>query len=113
MTANRLFLAIVPATIMLAATIAMPGVEHWLATFGRPAPSWGEHERGGLPPFRSRAGRSIRTARLPHTEAKTRGGRRRLSSGCQSVSGPQDGLVSGYTMPWASGSNARTTALIS
>lgn len=37
MTANRLLLATVPAAIMLAATMLMPGVEQWLATFGKTA----------------------------------------------------------------------------
>ncbi len=37
MTANRLLLATVPAAIMLSAMVAMPGVEHWLATFGKTA----------------------------------------------------------------------------
>ncbi|MFJ1311790.1 Ti-type conjugative transfer system protein TraG [Agrobacterium sp. P15N1-A] len=37
MMANRVLLATVPAAIMLAATINMPGIEHWLAAFGRTA----------------------------------------------------------------------------
>lgn len=37
MTANRLLLATVPAAIMLAATIGVSGVEHWLAAFGKTA----------------------------------------------------------------------------
>ncbi|WWV85277.1 Ti-type conjugative transfer system protein TraG (plasmid) [Agrobacterium tumefaciens] len=37
MTANRILLAVVPATTMIAAVILMPGIEHWLAAFGRTA----------------------------------------------------------------------------
>lgn len=35
MTANRLLLASLPAAAMLAATILIPGVEHWFAAFGK------------------------------------------------------------------------------
>ena len=37
MTPSRLLLAIVPAAIMIAVTVLMPGVEHWLAAFGKTA----------------------------------------------------------------------------
>ncbi|UWU19565.1 Ti-type conjugative transfer system protein TraG (plasmid) [Rhizobium sullae] len=37
MTATRLLLAIVPATMMISAAIVVPGIEHWLATFGTTA----------------------------------------------------------------------------
>lgn len=39
MTANRLLLAIMPAAIMIAATVAMPGIEQWLSGFGTTAQS--------------------------------------------------------------------------
>ncbi|WP_312621869.1 hypothetical protein [Agrobacterium pusense] len=34
MTPSRLLLAIVPATIMCAATIVISGIEQWMAAFG-------------------------------------------------------------------------------
>ncbi|RWC00340.1 MAG: Ti-type conjugative transfer system protein TraG [Mesorhizobium sp.] len=37
MTANRVLLAMLPAAIMLAATVLLPGIEHWLAAFGTTA----------------------------------------------------------------------------
>ncbi|WP_273772456.1 Ti-type conjugative transfer system protein TraG [Brucella intermedia] len=37
MTPSKLLLAIVPGAIMVAATMALPGVEHWLAAFGKTA----------------------------------------------------------------------------
>ncbi|RWO61967.1 MAG: Ti-type conjugative transfer system protein TraG [Mesorhizobium sp.] len=37
MTANRIFLTLMPATMMVGATILIPGVEHWLAAFGKTA----------------------------------------------------------------------------
>ncbi len=37
MTLNKLLLAILPATIMIAATILVPGIEQWLAGFGKTA----------------------------------------------------------------------------
>ncbi|TGV68306.1 conjugal transfer protein TraG, partial [Mesorhizobium sp. M00.F.Ca.ET.149.01.1.1] len=37
MTANKVLLATVPGAIMLAATVLLPGVEHWLAAFGATA----------------------------------------------------------------------------
>lgn len=37
MTVNRLLLAIAPVALMLAATILIPGVEHWLAACGKSA----------------------------------------------------------------------------
>ncbi|KAB2723427.1 Ti-type conjugative transfer system protein TraG [Brucella intermedia] len=37
MKPSKLMLAIVPGAIMVAATMALPGVEHWLAAFGKTA----------------------------------------------------------------------------
>lgn len=37
MTVNRILLAVIPATIMIAAMMLMPGIERWLAAFGRTA----------------------------------------------------------------------------
>ncbi|RWH90154.1 MAG: Ti-type conjugative transfer system protein TraG [Mesorhizobium sp.] len=37
MTANRILLALIPATMMVGATILIPGIEHWLAAFGKSA----------------------------------------------------------------------------
>ncbi|RWF88350.1 MAG: Ti-type conjugative transfer system protein TraG [Mesorhizobium sp.] len=37
MTANRIALALIPATMMVGVTIIMPGIEHWLAAFGKTA----------------------------------------------------------------------------
>ncbi|TIN33968.1 MAG: conjugal transfer protein TraG, partial [Mesorhizobium sp.] len=37
MTANKVLLATLPAAIMPAATVLLPGVEHWLAAFGTTA----------------------------------------------------------------------------
>ncbi|MGV1768244.1 Ti-type conjugative transfer system protein TraG [Rhizobium rhizogenes] len=37
MTVNRLLLALLPVTIMIAVTVLMPGVELWLAAFGKTA----------------------------------------------------------------------------
>ncbi|MCJ9722220.1 Ti-type conjugative transfer system protein TraG [Agrobacterium sp. SHOUNA12C] len=37
MTANRLLLALLPVTIMVAVTVLMPGAEFWLAAFGKTA----------------------------------------------------------------------------
>ena len=37
MTANRILLAVVPPLIMIAIALALPGVEQWLATFGKTA----------------------------------------------------------------------------
>ncbi|APO69792.1 conjugal transfer coupling protein TraG 1 (plasmid) [Rhizobium gallicum] len=37
MTLNRFLLAILPAAIMIAATIVLPGIEQWLAGFGKTA----------------------------------------------------------------------------
>ncbi|MBA1344925.1 Ti-type conjugative transfer system protein TraG [Rhizobium sp. WYCCWR 11146] len=37
MTASRLFLAAIPVTTMIALVVLMPGVEHWLAAFGKTA----------------------------------------------------------------------------
>ncbi|ATU95354.1 Ti-type conjugative transfer system protein TraG [Phyllobacterium zundukense] len=37
MTVNRLVLAIMPATLMITAAIFVPGIEHWLAAFGKTA----------------------------------------------------------------------------
>ncbi|GLS35013.1 conjugal transfer protein TraG [Mesorhizobium tianshanense] len=37
MTANRVLLALIPATMMVGVTILMPGIEHWLAAFGKTA----------------------------------------------------------------------------
>ncbi|NTJ11739.1 Ti-type conjugative transfer system protein TraG [Rhizobium lusitanum] len=37
MTVNRLLLALLPVTIMVAVTVLMPGVELWLAAFGKTA----------------------------------------------------------------------------
>ncbi|MCZ4292188.1 Ti-type conjugative transfer system protein TraG [Hoeflea alexandrii] len=37
MTANRVLLAVVPPLIMIAIALALPGVEQWLATFGKTA----------------------------------------------------------------------------
>lgn len=37
MTPNKFLLAILPATIMIAATILVPGIEQWLAGFGKTA----------------------------------------------------------------------------
>ncbi|TBA94306.1 Ti-type conjugative transfer system protein TraG (plasmid) [Rhizobium ruizarguesonis] len=35
MTASKVFLAIVPATTMIVVVVFMPGIEHWLAAFGK------------------------------------------------------------------------------
>ncbi|MEI8703244.1 Ti-type conjugative transfer system protein TraG (plasmid) [Mesorhizobium mediterraneum] len=37
MTANRIALALIPAMMMVGVTILMPGIEHWLAAFGKTA----------------------------------------------------------------------------
>lgn len=37
MAANRILLAVIPTTIMIVAAIVMPGIEHWLAAFGKTA----------------------------------------------------------------------------
>ncbi|RWI01188.1 Ti-type conjugative transfer system protein TraG [Mesorhizobium sp.] len=37
MTANRIALALIPATAIVGVTILMPGIEHWLAAFGKTA----------------------------------------------------------------------------
>ncbi|RWK26980.1 Ti-type conjugative transfer system protein TraG [Mesorhizobium sp.] len=37
MTANRILLALIPATMMVGATILLPGIEHWLTAFGKTA----------------------------------------------------------------------------
>jgi type IV secretion system protein VirD4 len=37
MAVNRLALAVIPAAIMVAAMFAVPGIEHWLARFGKTA----------------------------------------------------------------------------
>ncbi|TIQ37260.1 MAG: Ti-type conjugative transfer system protein TraG [Mesorhizobium sp.] len=37
MTANRILLALIPATMMVGMTILLPGIEHWLAAFGKTA----------------------------------------------------------------------------
>lgn len=37
MAANRILLALIPATTMIAVTVVMPGIEHWLAAFGKTA----------------------------------------------------------------------------
>ncbi|BCH19526.1 Ti-type conjugative transfer system protein TraG [Mesorhizobium sp. L-2-11] len=37
MTANRTVLALIPATMMIGVTILIPGIEHWLAAFGKTA----------------------------------------------------------------------------
>ncbi|AUX79332.1 Ti-type conjugative transfer system protein TraG [Sinorhizobium fredii] len=34
MTVNRILLTVIPAALMVAAAIVMPGIEHWLAAFG-------------------------------------------------------------------------------
>src|SRR5437870_5408970 len=36
-TANRVLLAVIPVTIMIFAVILMPGIEQWLAAFGKTA----------------------------------------------------------------------------
>ena len=35
MTANRILLAVVPPLMMIAIALALPGIEQWLATFGK------------------------------------------------------------------------------
>ena len=37
MTASKLFLAVIPATTMIVVVVFMPGIEHWLAAFGKTA----------------------------------------------------------------------------
>ncbi|WP_312808357.1 Ti-type conjugative transfer system protein TraG [Agrobacterium cavarae] len=37
MTASKLFLAVIPAMTMIVVVLFMPGIEHWLATFGKTA----------------------------------------------------------------------------
>ncbi|MBB6488914.1 Ti-type conjugative transfer system protein TraG [Rhizobium lusitanum] len=39
MAVNRIALAIIPAAFMVAAVVAIPGIEHWLAGFGKTAQS--------------------------------------------------------------------------
>ena len=37
MTANRILLAVVPPLVMIAIALMLPGIEQWLATFGKTA----------------------------------------------------------------------------
>ena len=37
MTASKVFLAVIPATTMIALVVSMPGIEHWLAALGKTA----------------------------------------------------------------------------
>ncbi|MGV2192143.1 Ti-type conjugative transfer system protein TraG [Agrobacterium vitis] len=37
MTASKVFLAVIPATTMIVVVVFIPGIEHWLAAFGKTA----------------------------------------------------------------------------
>ena len=37
MTANRILLAVVPPLMMIGIALTLPGIEQWLATFGKTA----------------------------------------------------------------------------
>ncbi|HAU76489.1 MAG TPA: conjugal transfer protein TraG, partial [Agrobacterium sp.] len=37
MTANRILLAVVPPLVMIGIALTLPGIEQWLATFGKTA----------------------------------------------------------------------------
>lgn len=72
----------------------------------------GESLRGGLPPSHQ-IWRPVDPAGGAYdNDVKTRGGFRRLSSLAQSLSGPQSGLLSGFSTWSQSQSSGKSTALI-